>query len=295
MPDNQSSVLNLNLPLRTIVPWVGAILLAAVGGTFAITRYSTSAHIAALSTQRDAEHERANRAEAAARQAALPSSSAPLPEVTLSSAGKSPELSSLARRIQDLERERAELVSELVSQSRNALAPESELAGLIRDLGSGDVETRRQAVHGLFTLGDPRSFHALAGFFTEHPKEATEGLEPSVGEWFGLLLELDRDAGTQFLIQQLEAEDPFHAEVAYERLLSPFYDAAPSQAVVKQLQYLALRSPSPVVRTRAKVLLVDFEQRLKEKPRARDGRSIIQILIDIEKTVKGMAAKKNAP
>src|SRR6267143_453812 len=93
------SGLDVAFPLKTVLPWVGAILVATVAATFGITKYSASSHVSALTAEVEMERTRADRAEKMAAQAqasTTPPQDILLPQVTLTAALDRPELSALA-------------------------------------------------------------------------------------------------------------------------------------------------------------------------------------------------------
>lgn len=60
-PDELSG---LKLSYKTIVSWAGAIVVVVAGGTFAVTKLSTSSHVSALKTELDGAKEREKRKDA---------------------------------------------------------------------------------------------------------------------------------------------------------------------------------------------------------------------------------------
>ncbi len=216
----------LSLSLKTILTWLGAIVLAVAGGTFALTKLSTSSRVAALQTELEGTKVRLNEKDDAILRlkAAYPGLTERhevaikvLPDATLNAAKDDPELSRLADRINDLEKERYALLSNLAKLSQNALDPSSELSNLLSQLSAESEMGRADAVRGLFDLRDHRAFNSLVSYFKSKPEEATRA--KTIGEWYRLLFKMDSKAALEFMVQQLESDETLHSEYAYDDLM----------------------------------------------------------------------------
>jgi len=294
-PD-ESSVLQLSY--KTILSYLGAIVVVVAGGTFALTQLSTSSHVSALQTELDGAKEREQRKDAEIRTLRDSSTRRPdafarslaLPDATLAAAGDS-AVENLASRIRDLEMERTTLLGELAKRSQDALDPKSELAALLTQLSAQSPEERMDAVRGLFDLAEPQSFNSLVAYFRANPEEATSA--KTIGEWCRFLFALDSKAGVDFMIDELQSGQLFNAQWAYERLADESLSTELLQHAVTQLESVALRSADTVVRTRAKLLVQRFGERLANPESTPDPRGLYSILKDIEGEVKKLTQERD--
>ena len=211
-----------------------------------------------------------------------------------------PELRELAERVESLEAERSQLLSELVSRTESSLDPASELGGLLRQLDSAEEDSQQQALAGLFDLRDPRSFLALVSYFGRDPDRATDRF--SIIEWLDLLWRHDPQSGMEFAISMLESDEARHSYWAYRKLQSDLNDLALLEGARQPLEQVALQSESALARTRAKLLLealprwraeiekrdqerAEYERHLAERENESDPRNIPEMLRDIEKAI----------
>lgn len=288
----------MKLSYKTMLSSIGAIVVVVAGGTFALTKLSTSSHISALQTQLDGAKEREERKDAeigALKSSAvdvieLPSRAVVLPEATLAAAGDS-EVRDLALRIRDLESERTTLLNELAERSQDALNPQSELAALLKQLSADSPKVRMDAVRGLFELRDSIATTSLVAYFRKDPEEATRA--KSLGEWFRLLYSLDEEVGLVFMINVLQSDESFYTQWAYEILSELRLSPKVLQKAIVQLESVALRSGETVVRARSKLLLQEFRNRLENPKDQPDPRGLYSILLDVEAEVKKLSKKMN--
>jgi len=246
----------LRFRYKTILSCLGGIVVVVAGGTFTLTKLSTSSHVAALQTELEGAKSREKRKDAELR------SLVALPDTTLAAAGDS-DVKNLAVRILDLEKERGTLLAELAKRSQDALDPKSELANLLGQLSAESSDARTDAVGGLFDLGDPRAFNSLVAYFRKNTAEATRA--KSTGMWFRFLFTLDNKGGVGFMIKELQSDELFHAEWAYEELMDVALSPELLRHAIAQLESVALRSGDTVSRTRAKLLLQHFGKRLENQ------------------------------
>lgn len=281
----------LRLSYKTVFGYLGGIVVVVGGGSFALTKLSTSSHVAALQTELGAAKEREKRKDAELRNLTASGTRATstfvagvaLPDTTLAAAGDS-DMTKLAVRILDLEKEKATLLAELAKRSQDALDPKSELANLLGQLSADSPDAREDAVRGLFDLADPRAFNSLVAYFRTNPEEATSA--NPLGTWCESLFAWDNKGGVGFMIQQLQSARSFNAAWAYDILSDQPLSPELLRHAILQLQSVALRSPHTVARARAKLLLQRFGERLENPEANPDRRTIRSILNDIEAEVK---------
>jgi hypothetical protein len=289
MSDEKRAGPKASIPVSQVIVWIGTCAVAVAVGTFTLVRASTEAHVAALQAQlQEVRSQLAAVKPAAAAPSVEPSATVVLPTATIDAALGQKDLAPLAQRINDLEKERQALLQDLVRQSKGALEPSTELAALVSQLSSPDVALRRQAVLGLFDLRDKKSVPSLLAYLRAQPQEATDGPNPSIGEWFSLLWDLDPAAAAEFSVQQLESEDKYTSRWAYDYLRDSTLSREAIQRLQLPIKALALRSQSALARTRAKLLLESYAARLEGKQRGVDNRSLFDVVLDIEKDVKAL-------
>jgi hypothetical protein len=278
----------------TLVCWAAILVATVAGATFAITKFSVSSHIAALQTRLESAEKQRGQDQHVIDSLKSETHTPPselgafLPNVTMESASKDKDLAKLAERIAALEKERIQLVTELAKNSQNALDPKSELVALVSGLSSGSRDERIAALKGLFELADPRSFNSLVAYFLKNTEEAT-GSSVSIYDWHGLLLCLDRQTAAEFLVKQLEATNDHHAGAAFRDLMDQISDLKTIKHTLPFLESVALRSENPLARTRAKLVIEDFKDRLDKPDKLRDTRSLWEVIRDTESIVKGIA------
>lgn len=272
-----------SLPLSKVLRWVGGILVAAVVATFTITKYANDNRVATLQDQLKAQRgEILQLKESPASPALL----GQVPQATLEASSNSAEVKSLVAKINNLESERNELLNNLLKHAKNALDPKSELYPLVNQLDSGSEQKRARALEGLFSLRDPRSVPYLIAYYNKHPQEATTGDNTEIWRWFNLLFDLDRPAGLSFMLNVFAGGSQLNADFAYRDLRGMAGDTKDVSAIRGRLREIALRSPDALTRTRAKLLLQDYQEWNKPGFKQPDNRSIMEILLDIERDVK---------
>lgn len=281
-------VLDSDISLKTTLVWGAILLSAAIGATYTVTKASVDANVDALETILEAKDENILKLQNSVVDYIPVVSFSPK---TLNQISTSPEIKALAERVFDLEKERGIILKELSERSTDSLSPESELAGLMSQLSSGNRANRIEALRGLFTLKDVRSIPTLITIYFSNP----EGIADiyNIVEWLRLVWELDQKSGAEFSARLLESADESDSKYAYGYLRDEPTGSEVLDAAREPLEVIALTSKSSLARTRAKMLLSHYE-RLQEKsePKSR-GRSLFDVLIDIERDVKTLLPKEN--
>ncbi|MEW5734561.1 MAG: hypothetical protein AB1921_06885 [Thermodesulfobacteriota bacterium] len=247
---------------------------AIAAGTFALVKYSNANAIRALEDRLklkdDRIHDFEEKIDALQVQIGdrTPTATVYLPAIGTTEEINNPKAQEIAKEIGELESKRDQLLSQLASLATVSLDPRSELSGLLAQLESNDQEVRSKAIDGLMELKDPLSFPALVDFLMKHPDESISRRNPPINKWFSTLIAADSQKGVEFVVSQIESDQPGWADVAlttirYELDRSELIDAA-----IPSLESVALRHPSPTTRTKAKILI----QHLKEKKKQHEER-----------------------
>ncbi|MDA7916482.1 hypothetical protein N9B94_04535 [Verrucomicrobia bacterium] len=137
------------------------------------------------------------------------------------------------------------------------------------------------------THNNPRrtqSFNSLVAYFRANTKEATRA--KVIIEWYSFLFALNNEGGVGFMVDQLQSDQSMNAEWAYETLSDKPLSLELLRHAITQLESVALRSADTVVRTRAKLLVQRFGERLGNPKLEPDSRSLFSILKDIEREVR---------
>jgi hypothetical protein len=239
------NALDKQLPLRVLIPWAATALVTVVGATSWVVNRASESEVAALKTQ--LANQQSSRADS--QRQIVPPASAP------TQLGGAEDLST---RIAKLEEEKQVLVARLGELSRDALAPDSELGGLLQQLESSDASARYDAAVGLLELRDPRGALPLAKYYWRDPNAATRGATTPV-QYLNAIFAMNSDAGIDFVFRMLQEDEPHRKELAANFLGGMLTDNSEKadvvEKVVSRLQDVALRSNDALVRTRAKLLL----------------------------------------
>lgn len=235
-----------------------ALVVVLVGATYGVVEMSKSGQIDALKIELDSERRKSDRS----------TRDEELPQPTLDSTDNTQALGELSSRISELEQERNSLLSQLSKLSVKALSPSSELGGLIRQLEDDDVIERQAAAVGLFELDDPRSISALVAYYWNDRREA--GYANLATQHMRFIWRHDHDAGMDFMIKILQADNSQHAKWAYEEILEKTW-LDDFDKYIPMMEGIALRSEDALVRTRAKLVIqrraerVEFQKELDAK------------------------------
>lgn len=255
--EGKPDLLDHVLSLRVVIGGGFLLLCAVVGATYYLTSAANDSEVDALEVQLEGARQSPSREQQ--------SSAAP------SGQGVEPEAAELTARIQELELEKAQLVTQLAEISLDSLSPESELGTLIQQLKADSEALRRAAITGLFELGDQRAIPQMAEYYWSDPSEATDGI--LVTRYMDFIWAGDREAGIEFAVKVLQGENRMYAGWAYERLTEEIYeDTFDSGSLRSALQGVALNSPDALVRTRAKLVLdrrAEYVERQRQSDAAR--------------------------
>lgn len=292
------------VPLMHLLKIGGPILLAIIAGTFAITKYSSQQSINALNTRlehvnqcKDVAEEKLHRLKSSIASSNSSQDNNVLPQVTLEASKDTKSTQELASRITELEDERDQLIQQFSQKAIDSLDPNSELPVLLKQLSSDRLESRQEAINGLFLLKDYRSYAPLVKYFIENTEEATRSHRNySIWDWYRLFFELNPQSTLELLVNTLDVQDDHMSYVAYERLIDYVTSVELIDTCKPLLESLALRSTNSSARTRAKVmlsLLMEKKDKLLEKERLAaeapsDKRSQKEILLRIERILKSM-------
>lgn len=194
-----------------------------------------------------------------------------------------PEVIKLKKQISVIEKERNELLIELVEKSYNNLEPNSELALLIKDLSSDSLQLRENALKGLVILRQPKSINALINYYFNNIEEATKLYYK--WDWINLIIDLNYNAGLDFVLEMLKNKDTYLSYWAYDYLLDDIRDKEIMGLLIQKLNPIALNNPNSLVRTRSKILISNYKDIISGKKNFPDNRSRTRILLDIEQKI----------
>ena len=146
------------ITIQQAVAWGIPALVAIVAATFALTKYSNAGAIRALEDRlnlkddkiRDFETQR--RTPRDAEEGGERTQAVHLPARGAAEEMSDPEVTDLAKRLENLEHERDLLLSELSCRTTASLDPRSELSNLLSQLQSSDKFVRGKAIEGLIAL-----------------------------------------------------------------------------------------------------------------------------------------------
>jgi hypothetical protein len=258
------------ITIQQVITWGIPILVALVGATFAITKYSNTNALRVLEDRLKLKDDKIQdyAARLSTSQNSAKAGSAPL-AMHLPAREKDMQLndestSDLASQIEALEAERDRLLSELSSRATASLDPRSELSNLLAQLKSPDKEMRAKAVEGLIALKDPLSFIALVDFMENHPDEAIRGTTVYLGQWFSVLIQVGGPKGAEYVATQTESTKPGWSETAFSNLQYTLATPELIDGALPALEKCALTHPSTVARTQAKLLIQHLQAKRKE-------------------------------
>jgi len=206
----------------------------------------------------------------------------PIPS-TLKILDSNNENEELKNKILAIEKERNDLLNELIKNSYNKLDPKSELAILIKELQSDSKEIRKNGVKGLFVLKDPKSINALIDFYFKNLEEA-KNFE-SEFKWIWLIKNMNLEAGLDFAIEIMKNNDDYVSYWGYRFLSEDIREKQTMEIIIKKLNPIALNNSNSLVRTRAKQLISNYTEIINGKKELPDNRSMFDVLLDIENKV----------
>ena len=248
------------MTVTSIITWGITLLGLVAAGVFAITKYMNSNAIRALEDRIRLKDDMIRENKKISIAAEL-STQKYLPAKEVAAELNDTDIKSLVSKIEELEKQREQLLSEVSIRAASSLDPRSELSSLLTQLESKDETVRAKAINGLFTLRDPSSFLPLIKFLENHTDEAAGGLNPSIGEWFSFFIDTGGTSGVEFIAAQLESPRPVWSDIAYLKLEYRLNTTQLVDEAIPVLENIALRSTSNLARVKAKVLI----QRLQIK------------------------------
>lgn len=249
-----------DMTATSIITWGITLLGLVAAGVFAITKYMNSNAIRALEDRMRLKDDKIRKYEQKLS-AAEPSAQKYLPAHEVAAELNDTDIKSLVSKIEELEKQKEQLLSEVSIRAASSLDPRSELSTLLAQLESEDEAVRAKAVNGLFTLHDPLSFLPLIKFLENRHDEATGGQNPYIGEWFSFFIETGGTSGVEFIAAQLESPRAGWSDMAFSKLEYKLDTTQLVDEAIPVLENIALRSTSSLVRVKAKVLI----QRLQVK------------------------------
>ena len=258
------------ITIQQAAAWGIPALVAIVAATFALTKYSNAGAIRALEDRlnlkddkiRDFETQR--RTPRDAEEGGERTQAVHLPARGAAEEMSDPEVTDLAKRLENLEHERDLLLSELSCRTTASLDPRSELSNLLSQLQSSDKFVRGKAIEGLIALKDPLSFPALVNFLVNHPDEATSGGNPYISKWFSVLVEAGGPKGAEFVVSQIEGKYSDWSEAAFSTIQRALDTPELIDGAMPSLESAALRHSSTATRTKAKLLIQHLDTEKKE-------------------------------
>lgn len=252
-----------DMTVTSIITWGITLLGLVAAGVFAITKYMNSNAIRALEDRMRLKDDKMREYEQKLS-AAEPSAQKYLPAHEVAAELNDTHIKSLVSKIEALEKQKEQLLSEVSIRAASSLDPRSELSTLLAQLESEDEAVRAKAVNGLFTLRDPLSFLPLIKFLEKRPDEAAGGQNPYIGEWFSFFIETGGTSGLEFIAAQLESSRAGWSDMAFSKLEYKLNTTQLVDEAIPILENIALRSTSSLVRVKAKVLIQRLQVQRQE-------------------------------
>ena len=274
MIQNSIEKKKLSLSVTQVITGLFALIVIVVGATYLITKDSISDNNEALKTVNehlDKELESYKKKDSK------------IPIVTMESTSDSTQVKELFEKINKLEKERDILYKELIATSYSALDPKSELQQLLKALKSKDENLRKDALKALFMLKDSNSLEIMRKYYFDNLDEFSNGFRTM--DWINFMWDINYDVGIDFTIDLLQLDEPYTSEYAFTFLKQYIVGNDLMNKIINKLKPVALTSESTIVRTRAKYIIKEYNYRIETDDK-HDSRSIMNVLLDIEKLLK---------
>ena len=246
------------MTIASIITWGITLLGLVAAGVFAITKYMNSNAIRALEDRVRLKDDKIREYEQKLSTGELFAQKY-LPAHAVAAGLNDSNIESLVTKIEELEKQKEQLLLEVSTKAASSLDPRSELSTLLAQLESDDEAVRAKAIDGLFTLRDPLSFLPLVKYLENRPDEATGGRNPYIGKWFSLFIEAGGIAGVEFVAAQLENPQGIWSESSFSTLNYELDTVQLIEDAIPVLENIALRSSSSLARTKAKVLIQSLQ------------------------------------
>lgn len=152
---------------------------------------------------------------------------------------------------------------------------------------SSDLKTKRKkALEGLFILKDPKSINALLAYYFNNPEEANDF--KYYPDWIEMISELNKEAGQDFAIEMLKSENDYMSFWGYSFFLEDIKSKDEMKQLISKLNPITINNSNVLTRTRAKYIIADYTNRLKNKDEIYDNRSMFRVILDIEKKIDSL-------
>ena len=192
----------------------------------------------------------------------------------------------LKNELLEAEKRKNEIISQLLLNQSEVFKPSNEIKSLMNLLESKNREDHLKSITGFFEIQEPTTALYLSNYFFSNQEEATSGYMPSISEWIRLFDSFGNDEGTLFCINLMKDGEYFNAKIGYENLNSKVSMGDNIQKYENEFKSIALMSKDALKRTWAKKILNNYENIKKNPTNTKDNRTMIQILLDIEKHVQ---------
>lgn len=276
---------------KTFFRWAGLIAVACISGTYIFANQILSNKSDILSIQLAEYKQKFEQATSRIEVLEKNSFSASYsPAIGLVNSD-SIRFKEIAEEANNLERRRNELLNQVSSHIIQSLDPKSEVISLANLLSDSNPENQKKAIRGLFEIDDERSMLVLWRYFFENEEKATSGLSPSIYEWIRMMDDFGENDGIKFCIELIKSQDEHQSRVAFEQLKEWIYEGRNISEISGELNFLAMNSEDPLVRTRAKLLL-NTSEKVEKQDEYKDTRSLFRVLYDIEGKVDTLLHKK---
>jgi hypothetical protein len=284
---NINSMRNLDLDLKTIIGWIGAIIVVTGTASYTIACHVYQERLALrddkieeLKIQNTTSAEKANRF-----------------EIFISPEIKEKVSPAIREEFEKSKEIQQKIIREIVTLDKDAFDPKSEISELAKLLKSNDIKDRKKAVTGFHDIREPSTSLFLSDYFFSHQKEATEGYMPSIVEWIRLFFDFSKSEGITFCINLIRHEDEFQSRIAYGELVAVVQSGHDMSPYTTELSSMALNSNDALRRTWSKFILKSISE-IKKTPQNKsdslsiksDSRSMFRTILDIEEYLK-----KNLP
>ncbi|MBB1455502.1 hypothetical protein [Pseudoalteromonas sp. SG43-5] len=252
---------------KTLVIFCSALTVLC-GGVFAITKYANQNQIQVVKEQLKFEQAKVlDLKDSLSKKQNSSSNEINLPKQIKVDALANPKTRELIDKVEQLEKEKSELLKQLSISAVTSLDPNSEVSILLEQLSKG---TRvEDTISTLFKIKSPISFEPMASYFIKHDEGASIISGQLVSDWFEFFTLIDETAGLSFAISRL-ANVKSNQYFVYGFLSRSINSKNRCDMVSQDLERIALTHDNAEIRGNAKLLLeckklVKKEAKIKER------------------------------
>jgi hypothetical protein len=132
-------------------------------------------------------------------------------------------------------------------------------------------------------LKDSSSLEIMRKYYFDNIDEFSSGFRTM--DWINFMWDINYDVGIDFTIELLKLDEPYTSEYAFTFFKQFIVGNELMNKIIEKLKPVALTHESPIVRTRAKYIIKEYKHRMETEENS-DNRSIMEVLLDIEKYLK---------